>query len=592
MEEIKVKDIMEKYIHRRDWRVKENSTISYSIGGGVLQNSEAITSRYWLTELYDKDISDAHKDTNIHIHDLGWLGGYCAGWSLEDLISKGIMGVSGRTASKPAKHLFPLVNQIVNFIGIMANEWAGAQAFSSLDTYLSAFVKADNMEYSEVKQAIQSLIFGLNFPNRWGSQAPFSNVTLDWTVPKDLKNREAIVGGKKQDFTYGECKKEMDMINKAFLEVMLEGDADGNGHQYPIPTYSITKEFDWDEGSENNRLLFEMTSKYGTPYFSNYVNSDMNPEDIRSMCCRLRLDLRELERKNGGFFGSGDNTGSIGVVTINLPRLAYESENKKEFKANLIKYLNISKRSLEIKREVVNHYFNEGLYPYSKKYLNNLDNHFSTIGILGGNEMCLNADWVDGNISSQEGIEFTKEVFKIIKNKLADFQEETGNLYNLEATPAESTTYRFAKHDKERYPDIITAGENGETPYYTNSTHLPVNFTEDIFTALDIQDDFQTEYTSGTVFHTFLGQKISDWRTTMSLVKKIADNYRLPYYTISPTYSVCENHGYISGEYHKCPRCGDNTSVYSRITGYYRPINNWNDGKLQEFEDRREYGEK
>ena len=589
MRNINTKKIMEDYINQENWRVKENSTISYSIGGSVLNNAEAITSRYWLTEIYDKDISDAHKDAYMHIHDLGWYGGYCSGWSLGDLIKKGLIGVNGRTSSAPPKHLSTLTNIMVNFIGIMANEFAGAQAYSSLDTYLAPFVKVDKLNYKEVKQAMQSFIFGLNFPNRWGSQAPFSNVTLDWTVPKDLKGSNAIVGGVEQDFTYGDCKIEMDMINKAFIEVMLDGDSNGRGHQYPIPTYSITKDFDWNEESENNKLLFEMTSKYGTPYFSNYVNSDMSPEDVRSMCCRLRLDLRELEKKNGGYFGSGENTGSIGVVTLNLPKIAYESNNKEDFFIHLEKYLNIAKRSLVIKREVLNKEFKNGLYPYAKEYLKDFSNHFSTIGILGGNEMCLNAKWIKKDIRSTIGSDFTLEVIKYIKNKLSDFQEETGELFNLEASPCESTTFRFAKHDRDKHKDIITAGEEGETPYYTNSTHLPVGYSEDIFDALDLQDKFQTEYTSGTVFHGFVGEKIKDWKITMKLVKGIAKNYSLPYYTISPTYSICKNHGYINGESPICPKCGESTEVYSRITGYYRAIQNWNDGKKQEFYDRKEY---
>ncbi len=470
----------------------------------------------------------------------------------------------------------------------MQNEWAGAQAFSSFDTYLAPFVKADNLTYKEVKQCIQSFIYGVNTPSRWGTQSPFTNITLDWVVPNDLAELNAIVGGKEMDFKYKDCVEEMRMVNKAFIEIMIEGDANGRGFQYPIPTYSITRDFDWSE-TENNRLLFEMTARYGTPYFSNYINSDMEPSDVRSMCCRLRLDLRELRKKSGGFFGSGESTGSIGVVTINMPRIAYLSKNEEEFYARLTHMMDIAARSLKVKRNTVTKLLNEGLYPYTKRYLGTFDNHFSTIGLIGMNEACLNACWLGEDLTNEKAQEFTKNVLNYMRNKLSDYQEEYGDLYNLEATPAESTTYRLAKHDKKRYPDIITASENGRTPYYTNSSHLPVGYTEDIFTALDIQDELQTLYTSGTVFHAFLGQKLPDWRAAANLVRKIAENYKLPYYTMSPTYSVCADHGYITGEYYECPKCGKATEVYSRITGYYRPVQNWNDGKLEEFANRKVY---
>ncbi len=471
----------------------------------------------------------------------------------------------------------------------MQNEWAGAQAFSSFDTYLAPFVKADNLSYKEVKQCVQSFVYGVNTPSRWGTQAPFTNITLDWVVPNDLAELNAFVGGKEQDFKYKDCVQEMAMINKAFIEIMIEGDANGRGFQYPIPTYSITRDFDWSE-TENNRLLFEMTAKYGTPYFSNYVNSDMEPSDVRSMCCRLRLDLRELRKKSGGYFGSGESTGSIGVVTINMPRIAYLAGSEKEFFARLEKIMNISARSLKIKRDVITKLLNEGLYPYTKRYLGTFDNHFSTIGLLGMNEACLNAKWINKNLTDKKALEFTKETLNFMRDKLSDYQEKFGSLYNLEATPAESTSYRLAKHDKKRYPDIITASEGvSNVPYYTNSSHLPVGYTEDIFKALDIQDELQTLYTSGTVFHAFLGQKISDWRSAANLVRKIAQNYHLPYYTLSPTYSVCQDHGYIAGEVYECPTCGRKTEVYSRITGYYRPVQNWNDGKVEEFKERKVY---
>ena len=581
------KDLVDNYLQINDWRVKENSTVTYSVGGLILSNSGAITANYWLSEIYDQEIADAHRSADLHIHDLSMLTGYCAGWSLKQLIQEGLGGIPGKITSAPAKHLSTLCNQMVNFLGIMQNEWAGAQAFSSFDTYLAPFVKVDHLTQKEVKQCIQCFVYGVNTPSRWGTQAPFSNITLDWTVPKDLENLPAIVGGKEMDFTYGDCKKEMDMVNRAFIEIMIEGDANGRGFQYPIPTYSITKDFDWSE-TENNKLLFEMTAKYGTPYFSNYINSDMEPSDVRSMCCRLRLDLRELRKKSGGFFGSGESTGSVGVVTINLPRIAYLAENEADFYARLDKLMDIAARSLKTKRTVITKLLNAGLYPYTKRYLGTFDNHFSTIGLLGMNEVGLNANWLRKDLTHPETQAFAKDVLNHMRERLSDYQEQYGDLYNLEATPAESTTYRFAKHDKKHYPDIITANENG-TPYYTNSSHLPVGYTEDIFSALDVQDDLQTLYTSGTVFHAFLGEKLPDWKAAAQLVRKIAENYKLPYYTLSPTYSVCKNHGYLSGEVSVCPECGERTEIYSRITGYYRPVQNWNDGKAQEFKDRKVY---
>ena len=582
------KDVVNNYVKINDWRVKENSTVTYSVGGLILSNSGAVTANYWLSEIYDEEIANAHRNADIHIHDLSMLTGYCAGWSLKQLIKEGLGGIPGKITSSPATHLSTLCNQMVNFLGIMQNEWAGAQAFSSFDTYLAPFVKADNLTYREVKQCIQSFIYGVNTPSRWGTQAPFTNVTLDWVVPNDLAELNAIVGGKEMDFKYKDCVEEMRMVNKAFIEIMIEGDANGRGFQYPIPTYSITRDFDWSE-TENNRLLFEMTARYGTPYFSNYINSDMEPSDVRSMCCRLRLDLRELRKKSGGFFGSGESTGSVGVVTINMPRIAYLSKDKNEFYERLTRLMDISARSLKVKRDTISKLLENGLYPYTKRYLGTFSNHFSTIGIVGMNEACLNANWIREDLTHKAAQEFTKDVLNFMRNKLSDYQEMYGDLYNLEATPAESTTYRLAKHDKKRYPDIITASENGRTPYYTNSSHLPVGYTEDIFTALDIQDELQTLYTSGTVFHAFLGQKLPDWKAAANLVRKIAENYKLPYYTLSPTYSVCTDHGYIAGEYYECPKCGKKTEVYSRITGYYRPVQNWNDGKREEFAHRKVY---
>jgi len=582
------KEVVNSYVKVEDWRVKENSTVTYSVGGLILSNSGAVTANYWLSEIYDNEIAEAHRNADIHIHDLSMLTGYCAGWSLKQLIKEGLGGITGKITSAPAAHLSVLCNQMVNFLGIMQNEWAGAQAFSSFDTYLAPFVKADNLSYDEVKKSIESFIYGVNTPSRWGTQAPFTNITLDWTVPDDLAELPALVGGKEMNFKYKDCKAEMDMINKAFLETMIDGDANGRGFQYPIPTYSITRDFDWSD-TENNRLLFDMTAKYGTPYFSNYINSDMQPSDVRSMCCRLRLDLRELRKKTGGFFGSGESTGSVGVVTINMPRIAYLSADENEFFKRLDRMMDISARSLKIKRGVISKLLEEGLYPYTKRYLGSFDNHFSTIGLVGMSEAGLNANWLRADMSNEKTQEFTKKVLNHMRDRLSDYQEQYGDLYNLEATPAESTAYRFAKHDKKRWPNIKTAGNPGDTPYYTNSSHLPVDYTTDVYDALDIQDELQTLYTSGTVFHAFLGEKLPDWKAAEKLVRSIAENYKLPYYTMSPTYSICREHGYLAGEQYTCPTCGAKTEVYSRITGYYRPVQNWNDGKLQEFKNRTEY---
>ena len=582
------KEIVNSYVHEEDWRVKENATVTYSVGGLILHNSGAITANYWLSEVYDPEIANAHKNADIHIHDLSMLTGYCAGWSLKQLIKEGLGGIRGKMTSSPARHLSTLVNQMVNFLGIMQNEWAGAQAFSSFDTYLAPFVKVDDLSYKEVKQCIQSFVYGVNTPSRWGTQAPFSNITLDWTVPADMAELPCLIGGEEMDFCYKDCKKEMDMVNKAFIEIMIEGDANGRGFQYPIPTYSITKDFDWSD-NENNRLLFEMTAKYGTPYFSNYINSDMQPSDVRSMCCRLRLDLRELRKKTGGFFGSGESTGSIGVVTINMPRIAYLASDEEDFMKRLDHMMDIAARSLKVKRTVITRLMNEGLYPYTKRYLGTFENHFSTIGLLGMNEAGLNAKWIGKDMTNKECQDFSVRVLNHMRERLSDYQEQYGDLYNLEATPAESTSYRLAKHDKKHYPDIITAGKDGENPYYTNSSHLPVGYTSDVFDALDIQDRLQTLYTSGTVFHCFLGEKLPDWQAAAKLVRTIAENYQLPYYTMSPTYSICQTHGYITGEVDTCPECGAPTEIYSRITGYYRAVQNWNPGKQQEFKERLEY---
>ena len=582
------KNLVDSYVKVEDWRVKENSTVTYSVGGLILSNSGAITANYWLSEIYDKEIADAHRNADLHIHDLSMLTGYCAGWSLKQLIQEGLGGIPGKITSAPAKHLSTLCNQMVNFLGIMQNEWAGAQAFSSFDTYLAPFVKIDNLNYKQVKQDIQSFIYGVNTPSRWGTQSPFTNITLDWTVPNDLAEQNCIVGGKEVDLKYKDCKAEMDMVNRAFIEIMIEGDANGRGFQYPIPTYSITRDFDWSE-TENNKLLFEMTAKYGIPYFSNYINSDMEPSDVRSMCCRLRLDLRELRKKSGGFFGSGESTGSVGVVTINIPRIAYLASDMDDFLKRLDHLMDIAARSLKIKRNTITKLLDEGLYPYTKHYLGTFNNHFSTIGLVGMNEAGLNAKWLRKDLTHEETQKFAQDVLNHMRNKLSDYQEKYGDLYNLEATPAESTAFRLAKHDKAKYPDIITANDASGVFYYTNSSHLPVGYTADIFDALDVQDELQTLYTSGTVFHAFLGERLPDWKAAASLVRKIAENYKLPYYTMSPTYSICSAHGYLAGEVKACPVCGGATETYSRITGYYRPIKNWNDGKSQEFKDRQTY---
>ena len=582
------KSLVDSYVKVEDWRVKENSTVTYSVGGLILSNSGAITANYWLSEIYDKEIADAHRNADIHIHDLSMLTGYCAGWSLKQLIQEGLGGIPGKITSAPAKHLSTLCNQMVNFLGIMQNEWAGAQAFSSFDTYLAPFVKIDNLNYKQVKQDIQSFIYGVNTPSRWGTQSPFTNITLDWTVPNDLAEQNCIVGGKEVDFKYKDCKAEMDMVNRAFIEIMIEGDANGRGFQYPIPTYSITRDFDWSE-TENNKLLFEMAAKYGIPYFSNYINSDMEPSDVRSMCCRLRLDLRELRKKSGGFFGSGESTGSVGVVTINIPRIAYLAIDEADFYKRLDHLMDVSARSLKIKRNTITKLLEEGLYPYTKHYLGTFNNHFSTIGLVGMNEAGLNARWIRKDLTHEETQKFAADVLNHMREKLSEYQEKYGDLYNLEATPAESTAYRLAKHDKAKFPDIITADDASGVYYYTNSSHLPVGYTADIFDALDVQDNLQTLYTSGTVFHAFLGERLPDWKAAASLVRKIAENYRLPYYTMSPTYSICSAHGYLPGEVKACPVCGGPTETYSRITGYYRPVKNWNDGKLQEFKDRKTY---
>lgn len=546
---VDINNTMDGYLGQSDWRVNENANVNFSLGGLILHNSGTITANYWLNNIYSKEIAEAHKSCAFHLHDLSMFSGYCAGWSLRQLIEEGLGGVPDKITSTPATHLSTLVNQMVNFLGIMQNEWAGAQAFSSFDTYLAPFVKKDSLTEKEVRQCIQSFLFGVNTPSRWGSQAPFTNITLDWVCPEDLRNRKAIVGGKEQDFCYGDCQKEMDLINKQFILLMLEGDASGRGFGYPIPTYNMTPNFDWD--SENAQLLFKMAAQYGTPYFSNFINSDLDPSDVRSMCCRLRLDKRELRKRGGGLFGSDEFTGSIGVVTINLPQIGYLAKDKEEFFRRLDYLMDLAKESLSTKRKVITKLLESGLYPYTKRYLKHFNNHFNTIGLCGMNECCLN--FLGVNIVDEKGEKFAEEILEHMRDRMQDYQEATGELFNLEATPAESTSYRLARHDKENFPDIITSGV--EAPYYTNSTQLPVDFTSDVFEALDIQDKLQTKYTGGTVLHIFLGEQIRDWKACRDLVKSIMYNYRSPYITVSPTYSICRKHGYINGQHFECPKC-------------------------------------
>ena len=578
-----IEKTMDGYLNQTDWRVNENSSSNYSLGGLILHNAGAVTANYWLNHIYDEPIARAHKEGDFHLHDLSMFSGYCAGWSLRQLLELGFGGVCGKINSKPAKHFSTAIWHIINFLGTMQNEWAGAQALSSFDTYLAPFIKYENLPYKEVKQHIQSFIYSVNTPSRWGTQPPFTNITLDWVCPDDLANKPVIIGGKEQDFTYSECEKEMAMINKAFLEVMIAGDANGRGFSYPIPTYNLTKDFNWD--SENADLLFQMTAKYGTPYFQNFINSDLNPSDVRSMCCRLQLDKRELRRRGGGLFGADEFTGSIGVVTINMPRIGYLSKNDTEFFARLDNLMELAKNSLECKRKTIQRLMQQGLFPYTKRYLHSFDNHFSTIGLLGMHECCLN--YLHKSIADKEGYDFTEKVLLHMRECLSRFQEETGNLYNLEATPAEGTSYRLAKIDKKMYPGIIQSG--GEDPYYTNSTNLPVDYTSDVFKALKMQEGLQTKYTGGTVFPVCLGESLPDSTSCKKLVRQIVYNFRIPYVSISPTFSVCENHGRFLGKQEFCPKCGREMEIYSRITGYYRAVSFWNKGKKEEFKARKTY---
>ncbi len=593
-EEVK---LIDNYLQELDWQVKENSNMTYSLQGLNNYISSEITKKYWLNKIYPPEIRNAYLKGDFHIHDLGLLSVYCVGWDLFDLLMEGFKGVPGKTQSKPAKHFRSALGQVVNFFYTLQGEAAGAQAFSNFDTLLAPFIRYDNLSYKEVKQALQEFIFNMNIPTRVGFQTPFTNITLDLNVPSYYKDKGVVIGGKIQDATYGEFQEEMNMFNKALFEVMTEGDAKGRVFTFPIPTYNITKDFDWSNPVLDG--LWEMTAKYGIPYFSNFVNSDMNPEDARSMCCRLRLDNRELRKRGGGLFGSNPLTGSIGVVTINMPRIGYLSKNEDEFFQRLERLMELAKESLEIKRKVLENLTERGLYPYSKFYLRTIKqafgeywkNHFSTIGLIGMNEACLNL--LGENIASKRGLEFTKKVMDFMRSKLQEFQDETGNIYNLEATPAEGTSYRLAKMDKERYPDIIVANEdeyrNGAEPFYTNSTQLPVNYTSDVFEALDLQDELQSKYTGGTVLHIFAGERVNNSESIKMLVKRICEKYHLPYFTFTPTFSICPTHGYIAGEHFTCPKCGAKTEVYSRVVGYLRPVSQWNKGKSEEFKLRRTF---
>jgi ribonucleoside-triphosphate reductase len=588
-------DLVDNYLEKMDWKIKENSNMSYSLQGLNNYISSDITSEYWLSRIYPPEIRQAHKGGDIHIHDLSLLSVYCVGWDLQDLLMEGFKGVAGKIESAPPKHFRSALGQLVNFFYTLQGEAAGAQAVSNFDTLLAPFIRYDKLSFKDIKQALQEFVFNINIPTRVGFQTPFTNITMDLNPPSILKDTPVIIGGVPQKETYGDFQEEMDLLNKAFAEVMMAGDAKGRVFTFPIPTYNVTKDFDWD--NETLEPVWTMTGKYGIPYFSNFINSDMDPEDARSMCCRLRLDNRELRKRGGGLFGANPLTGSIGVVTINLPRVAHLSDTKDDFKKRLDELIELSKQSLIIKRKVLEKFTEGNLYPYSKFYLRNIKektgvywkNHFSTIGINGMNEACLN--FIGEDIGSKNGQAFSVEVMDYIRSRMEEIQEETGDIFNLEATPAEGTSYRLALKDKEKYPKIICANEadfkNGKAPFYTNSSQLPVNYTDDIFEALSLQDELQTRYTGGTVFHLFLGEEITDPESTKTLVRKIAENFKLPYFTLSPTFSVCPSHGYIPGEHYTCPKCGEQTEVYSRVVGYLRPVQQWNDGKLTEFEKRK-----
>ena len=590
-------DLMDSYIKKMDWKIKENSNMSYSLQGLNNYISSDITAEYWLNKIYPPEIRDAHNNGDLHIHDLSLLSVYCVGWDLQDLFRQGFKGVAGKVESAPPKHLHSALGQLVNFFYTLQGEAAGAQAVSNFDTLLAPFIRYDNLNFKEVKQAMQEFVFNINIPTRVGFQTPFTNITMDLVVPGTLKDVPVMIGGKDMPETYSEFQSEMDMINKAFAEVMMDGDAKGRVFTFPIPTYNITEDFNWD--NPDLEAVWKMTGKYGIPYFSNFINSDMSPEDARSMCCRLRLDNRELMKRGGGLFGANPLTGSIGVVTINLPRIGFIAKSEEQFFDLLDKQICLAKESLRIKRKVLEKFTDGNLYPYSKYYLRQIKessgiywkNHFSTIGIIGMNEACYN--FLDEGITGGYGHEFAIKVMDYIRKKMEQIQEDTGNIFNLEATPAEGTSYRLAMLDKTKFPGIICANEesykNGKEPFYTNSTQLPVNHTDDVFEALELQDDLQIKYTGGTVLHLFLGEEVSDTEVTKSLVKKVASNFQLPYFTLSPTFSVCQSHGYLAGKQEECEKCGDKTEVYSRVVGYLRPVNQWNNGKRTEFKMRKTY---
>lgn len=580
------KDVVDNYVKVEDWHVKENSTVTYSVGGLILNNSGAVTANYWLSEIYDKEISDAYKEGEIHIHDLSMLTGYSCGWSLKRLLLDGLGGITGKITASPAKHLATLCNQMVNFLGIMQNEWAASQSFSSFDTYLAPFVRADGLSYDKVKKCIEAFVFGVNTPSRWGTQAPFSHISIDLTVPEDMKAEKAIVGGKFTDFTYGDCQKEMDMINRAFLETMLAGDAEGMGFQYPIPVYGLTRDFDWSDG-EINRLLFSLASHYGTPYFSNYIRGGQIPGDVRISYEGTLPDLTKLRKKAGGFFGYGENTGSIGVVTINLPRIGYLSSDESDFYRRLDRVADIAARSLKIKQDVITKLLKNGLYPYTACYLENFENHFSSIGIIGMNEAGLNASWMKAGMESEKTRKFAVDVLNHLKERLISYQQEYGNLYSLEATPAESAAYRLALIDKKEFPEIRTAGKTGDVPYYTNSSKLPADFSGTLEEALNNQESVQPLYTAGTLFSVFMEREAKDWKKVRDSLKNMFEHYDIPYVTFTPVYSICQTCGYLSGMEETCPGCGKPADVYSRIAGYYRPVHDWNEGKAQEFKNRK-----
>ena len=579
------KDVVDNYVKVEDWRVKENSTITYSVGGLILNNSGAVTANYWLTEVYDREISDAHVNGDIHIHDLSMLTSYSCGWSLRKLLLDGLGGITGKITASPAKHLATLCNQMVNFLGIMQNEWAASQSFSSFDTYLAPFIKADSLSYDKVKKCMEAFVFGVNTPSRWGTQAPFSHIFMDLKVPGDMADEKAIVGGRRMEFTYGDCQKEMDMVNRAFLETMLEGDANGLGFQYPIPAYGIGPDYDWSD-TEQNRLLFSLASHYGTPYFVNYMGNGMKPEDVRTSYEGIRPDFRVLRKKSGGFFGYGEHTGSVGVVTVNLPRIAYQSKNEKEFFARLDQMMDLAARSLSIKRKVISTLLKNGLYPYTACYLTDFDNHFSSIGVIGMNEAGLNARWLKAGLESGETKKFAVSVLNHMREKLIGYQMEYGNLYGLEATPAESATFRFARLDREHFSGIRTAGHDGDKPYYTNSTKLPADYDGTLRDALINQDSLQPLYTTGTVFHVYMEQELEDWKQARDLLWGMITEHHIPCFTLSPVYTICQTCGYLPGRQETCPKCKGAADVYSRIAGYYRPVHDWNDGKAQEFKNR------